>query len=176
MRVLTLTLLATLTLWLGQGCTRVNNDRAVVGGQAMQGLSGSADNRAAGSLIEARDPSLAGLDRTNWPPLTYDARADGTQHHPRYTNNQPAYDKSTKRARGEHPDESSALDMEGDAGMKVLEAWAAPLHAGLDVILFFPRWFMHEPWSVVESPDFPYERTRRAEEKSATNAHETPAR
>lgn len=164
LRVLTLTVLATLTLWLGQGCTRINNDRMTVGGQAMHGLSGSVDNRAAGGLIDAREKSISSLDRSGWPPLAYDVRGDGTQHHPRYTNNQPAYDRTTARARGEHPDEHTALTVGGDAGMQTLEAWAAPLHAGLDVILFVPRMFFHPPGSVVESPDFPYERTRRTEE------------
>lgn len=152
-RILALTALSTLTLWLGQGCARVNENRLSIGGESIHTFTkGEAPVAASG-------PSLIAGARDHWEPTSIVVPIDGTQHQPTYTRSQPNY-QSTPRATGVHPTADSSLDLASPTGPQVWEAVAGPFHAASDIVLFIPRAFGAMPWTVTSSPSEPFQRSR----------------
>ncbi len=152
---------ATAALGLGAaclcGCAHPNNDRVLVGGEVPPALIPT-DERGDERLVEATEPSLDGITRTHWDEMVIYAHPDGTQHHSRYTTGGPFYTDETGRQRGEYPTRRSALDEGAETGTQVKEAFAAPFHAGVDVLLFIPRLFVKSPGAVFASPAIGYSR------------------
>ncbi len=111
------------------------------------------------------EPSITSFDRTDWPEIRFNVPNDRTEHQPRYTN-LVRYDRTSPRARGDHPTFSSALDTatSKSADQQIKEAFAGPITAGIDVILFPVRVFMTRPWQTTRTgfdryQRFPQERT-----------------
>jgi hypothetical protein len=152
MRLVILGVLATLTMWLGQGCARVDNDRVTVGGEPLPAIDPSSS-----PMTPAQGPSLVGGSREGWAGDTIVVGNDGVRHQPTYTRDVPAYTK-THRSLGRYPTPETALDLGAPAGMQAAEGLAGPFYAGGDVVLFLPRAFMAAPWSHVSSPTGPMER------------------
>lgn len=153
MRIIVLTTLSTLTLWLGQGCARVNRDRLTVGGEALPTMT------IAERPAEATSPSLIAGSRDHWAGHTIVVAVDGTEHQPTYTRLRPRYVESP-RTMGVHPTSDSSLDLGSPVGPQVWEGFAAPFHAGLDVVMFIPRAIGAAPWSQTVSPSEPFQRYR----------------
>jgi len=149
-RLIALAALSTLTMWLGQGCTRTINDRTTVGGDSILTLTPTAA-RTTPSMQPSTGPSLIDGQRTHWEPQTIVVEMDGVEHQPHYTTSQPNYSRSM-RAVGDYPTASSALTLGSELGPQVSEALAAPFHAATDVVLFIPRAFGQPPCMITLSP------------------------
>ena len=137
-------------------CGTIDNDRGTVGGETLP-LFQPEEQRAAARLEPATGPSLDASGRGTWPVQTIVVSGDGTQHHPRWTTNQPAYSRSP-RALGQHPTVGSAFELGSAPGPVVKEGFAAPFHAATDVVLGIPRLFLFPPGAVLTSPTMPYQR------------------
>lgn len=117
------------------GCATIDNDRTTVGGEALTAI----DESGVAPFEEPSGPSVIGPDRDNWQEVTVLVAVDTTQHHPNLTNGGPAYAKATPRQRGEFPGAEDALDLGAAEGDQVAEMFAAPFHAGWDVVMAIPR-------------------------------------
>jgi hypothetical protein len=106
--------------------------------------------------------SLTGIDRDNWSEQTFLVPVDGTSHQPTYSVH-PDYANELARERGLYPDETTCLDLRSDHSneLQALEAVAAPVYSGLDIVLWIPRAVLVPPWSTVQSPGAAYERRPR---------------
>lgn len=135
MRTMRPALTAVVCAVLLTGCAAIDNDRTTVGGQTLSALERSGSSR----FDPAVSPSVIGPGRENWEPIEIVVAVDTVQHHPHLTTEQPWYARATPRQRGEHPNAITALDLNADEDAQVAEALAAPLHAGLDVVLALPR-------------------------------------
>lgn len=149
------------------GCQSIDNDRLLVGSEALPTFVTPAQ-RTDARLVQATGPSLTGIERNNWTEAQIVVGTDGVQHHPRWTRAQPAYVK-TPRATGLHPTTETALTIDRAAGPHVAEAFAAPFHGAKDVVLLIPRMFTHGPGCVRVSPSEAYERS------NTSNRAESPA-
>lgn len=161
-RFIALTALATLTMWLGQGCNAVNNDRVTVGDQfvpAIGGVDASGNAYVPDPLVAATGPSLQTGLRDHWQESTIVVPQDGVEHHPQFTRAQPSYAKSP-RATGTHPTIDSAFELGSAAEPQIWEGFAAPFHGGTDVVLFIPRLFDVPKGGVTASPIEPRQRYR----------------
>jgi hypothetical protein len=155
-RLFVLSALSTLTMWLGQGCARVNNDRLTIGGEPVATL-GPAEE--AERLAPAAGPSLEHGSRDHWPSESIRVPVDPVEHRPRFTRAQPNY-SDTPRDAGRHPTAGSALELSVGPAIQAWEAIAAPFHAAADFVLFIPRAIDEPPCAVVHSPATPRERAR----------------
>lgn len=143
--------LCTLALWLGQGCSAINNDRLTVGGECVTPCT---DHEGANAvkLEPASGPSLTTIDRADWEATTIRVPQDTVEHHPHFTQMQPRYANATLRQRGGHPTADSAFDLGAEPGAQVWEMLSAPFWAGTDIALF-PLRAVHEwPGSTVTTP------------------------
>ncbi len=140
------------------GCATIDNDRLTVARAELPALAGSASPISA-PLREATAPSIIGIDRSNWPPITIELPSDGTRHHPSLTRTGPRYDRSLPRNRGRSPTATTALDLGSPLGPLAWEGWSAPIRAGMDVVLAIPRLALAGgPGGAAHSPDAPYQR------------------
>lgn len=167
-RILALTALSTLTLWLGQGCASVNQNRLSIGGEPVPAFTRIEAHAPAGG------PSLIAGTRDHWEATTIVVPVDGTRHQPTYTRSQPNY-QSTPRATGVHPDADSALDLASPGGPQFWEAVAGPFHAASDIVKFIPRAFGAMPWTVTSSPSEPFQRYRAGGAVDAPSLTPEPA-
>ncbi|MBL8745168.1 MAG: hypothetical protein JNK58_02300 [Phycisphaerae bacterium] len=157
-RLLILTSLSILTMWLGQGCGAVNRDsRVTIGGEVVPALTLNDDH------MSPAGPSLVAGARDHWEAGTIVVPIDGTEHHPHYTSLSPDY-SHTRRSDGVFPSAESALILSSPAGPQVCEAIAAPFHCAADIVMFIPRAVMTPPMRVVISPSEPFERYRERPE------------
>lgn len=163
-RLIILSTLSTLTMWLGQGCAVVDNDRTTIGGDEVPALRGHAQRGGTGATA-ADGPSLVAGSRDHWENAPIVVPIDGTKHHPHYTPAQPNYSSST-RSRGAYPTAESSLTLGSDAGLQAWEMIAAPFHGAADVVLFLPRAVLMPPGSVMSSPVDAMERHRDGTEVS----------
>ena len=150
-RIILLTTLSTLTLWLGQGCASVNENRLTIGGEAIPAFTDGEQP------TEASGPSLIAGTRDHWEAMTIVVPVDGTEHQPTYTSLSPNYSK-TPRATGAHPTADSALDLASPACPQAWEVVAAPFHSAADILMFIPRAIGAPPWSVTASPSERFQR------------------
>lgn len=119
-------------------CSTVDNARLDVAGVQPIGLS-HADAHLGQSMTPATSPSLSGVSRAHWEPMTIELWPDGTQHWPRLTRGGPIKIDNTARQRGEHPTALTALEIEPDRWAEAQEWWAGPIHAAADVVMALPR-------------------------------------
>lgn len=156
-RLLVLTGLSVLTMWLGQGCAAVHND----------GLARYHSDAA--PITQATGPSLVGGGREHWDASELTVPIAETEHHPTYTALEPSYGR-TPRSMGAHPTIQSAFDLGDSSSAPFWEGVAAPFHAASDVVLFIPRAIMTPPGTQVASPDTAWERIRPIEVPAADAA------
>lgn len=156
-RIVVLTTLSILTMWLGQGCGSVNQgSRLTIGGESVPALTSGGDR------IAPAGASLVGGTRDHWEAQTIVVPVDGTEHHPHYTLAQPNYSESA-RAMGVYPTAESALDLASPARPRVWEAVAAPFHGAADIVMLIPRAIQTSPRCVATSPSEPFQRYREGE-------------
>lgn len=135
------------------GCTSADNDRFRFGGDDMLPAY-----RTLSETTPDPTPSVTGLDRSHWEPVTLTAPVHGTAHRPTYAPS--AFDlDSMPRQRGEYPTVESALDLgERDHGA---DAWLAARTHGLalvDTVMLVPRMVIRPPTATDWSPARSYSR------------------
>jgi len=154
-------------------CVTPENDRTTVGHgpaaykpEAITPDSGRAGNTTPGIEPQARtprssEPTLAGLDRSNWERTTLMVPVDGTAHRPTYVQ-RIIGTNSSARQRREYPTAESALEMtQGSGHDQSIEAPLQHAQAAYDLVLGLPRMFLQLPYRTRWSPDESYERAWR---------------
>lgn len=111
---------------------------------------------------DSAQPSVLAIDRDNWSTIAVIVPNNLPAHQPRYATNYVS--NWSARARGEYPDDRTALNMGSDEGnrQQVVEAVAAPFVAASDIILYLPRAVMESrPYRPTRTGTWPYERAPR---------------
>ncbi|MEO1130136.1 MAG: hypothetical protein AAFX05_10590 [Planctomycetota bacterium] len=150
------------------GCA-VDNDRLAIGninGENTVVLASIEQQSVA--LVEQSEPSVKGLDRSNWGSVEIVVPNDGVAHHAHFTRSMPDFDDSTSRGRGEHPTALSALETRGNAGTQVVEWLVWPFYVVGDIVLAIPRGIDHPQ----QSPTEPYQRYSGMVEQAAASMDE----
>jgi hypothetical protein len=111
------------------GCVHEENRRAENGGWTPEFLSEPAPARA----VET-SPSVTGLSRENWTPITITCAADAVVHNETFVS-RPIYTRGARSA-GEFPDERSATEdaAPGNERRQRYEAFAMPMWAVWDLL------------------------------------------
>ncbi len=158
LRTLTRSAVSPAVLILLGACSSARNDRVAVGEETLPAFAATHEARTDDA------PSAGIMSRSGWGEVVFDVPVDGTIHQPTYRLGSCLPDRSpTARQRGAYPTHDSALDTEGDAGARVLEMFAAPLGAALEIVLFPIHAVMQPMWSETASPAQEYERSRSHE-------------
>jgi hypothetical protein len=147
------------------GCVTPENDRITLGRAVQIGAfvpttaPAGADMAAPVGTAMVQEPSVIGLDRSNWEPTRFHQPVDGTAHRLQYSKRLHVA-RRTARQRGEYPSAESALELSGGSTWQQ-QAEAAGSHAiaAADLLLLLPRMVWTPPWRVRWSPDVGYERT-----------------
>lgn len=131
------------------GCVHSSTEELSLGGAVeLDAISG------AGPASD--DPSaLAGVDRSEWPLLAVVAPNDQTTELPRFVSH-PQLAKDSPRRRGERPRALSAVELDLTENGPRAELLAAPVVAGVDVLLI--------PFRTQSPKVVPYERGRNVVE------------
>lgn len=153
----------TLGVALG-GCVSPTNDR-MTEGRTMRvdafARPDAAREIAANEQPRSVEPSVAGLERGNWPRTTILVPVDGTDHTPTFAKRGLVADKTAKQRR-QYPTAESALEMtNGSEGQQQQEALWNHILALTDSLLIGPRMLVDRPWAARMSPDEAYERLWR---------------
>lgn len=155
------------------GCVTPQNDRTTIGAgdravrvEALTPIpatpAGPTIAMPVGALI-LQEPSVVGLDRSNWATTDLGQPVDGVAHRPLYAK-RVQFAGRTARQRGEYPNAETALELTGGSiWQQQAEVPTNHAMAALDLLLILPRMIWSHPWQIRWSPDVAYERTWRAD-------------
>lgn len=152
------------------GCVDANHRLTVGDEQKLRAFEGE-------QIETRRDdaPSLQGIDRSNWAPVTFHVPSDGVIHRPNYRTHWLDYDV-TARAGGKFPTATSAYEL-GKSGSEsqITEGLVGPVNAVFD-LLTVPVLLFAEPQTLeMRSPYRGYELQPRGSILPDENAGEPDA-
>lgn len=142
---------------MASGCADLNA-RAVLGGATpIAALDRTPD---VATLPEMPGPALTRVDRADWAPMTYLAPFDGVSHPPIWRS-RVGHATDQERAVGVAPTRTTALDLPGDPGLRVIPEtlWAHAV-AIADIALLPVRAIVHPATDRGVSPEILYKRTQ----------------
>lgn len=105
-RIMWLTFWVTLTLWLGQGCGSMN-----VANQPRQASPLPALRGEAPPAEFTGEPSVTGIDRSDWPAHDVRLSRNDVEVRPHYVRSFTLGDRNRVRERGVYPTLATALDL-----------------------------------------------------------------
>ncbi len=156
MRIIWLTFWVTMSMWFGQGCGSMNVDN-----QPRQATPLPALKPDAPPATFSGEPSVAGIDRSDWPATEVRLSRDDVETRPTYVRSFTIGDRYRVRELGDYPTPDTALDLADHPrtlGAEYLEIVTDPIvQLGNLVMAPFRMAFIQRPRKILHGPKDAYE-------------------